>query len=162
MRKNLTFKQKSFCKKVVETKNPTEAAFQTYNVGSRNMAEVIACRNMKNVAINREIERIMEDNQITDDYMVKTLKEGMEANVVASYKGEAEQTNIPDHNIRHKYWESAAKIKQYFPGQNVDNRTLNIDIELENMDKKKLSELLGEMLNSLKETNGEKYITGGK
>lgn len=151
--KKLTLKQKKFAEEVIKTRNATEAAFRSYNVSKRGSAEVIGSNNMKKPRILNEIDRLMEEQKITDEFMMKQLKEGMKADVVSSYKGEAEQTEIPDHNVRFKYLEAGMKLKDWFPSEKIESRNINIDIQLEEMSKEELSRLLSEYLNNLNKSN---------
>lgn len=146
----MSLKEKNFCKVMVDTRNATEAAFQSYNVSSRESAEVIGTKCMKRPKIREEIEKLMEDKNITDDVLMRKLKQGLGAKIVASYKGVAKETDIPDHNTRFKYWEAGAKLKNYFPATQIDTRNFNIDLELEKMSIKELSGFLREFLISLK------------
>ena len=147
----LTFKQKQFCKELVETRNATEAAFRSYNLKNRNVASLVGHINLKKPHILAEIEKLMDEQNITDEFMMGQLKAGLKADVVTAYKGKAEQTKIPDHNTRFKYWEAGAKLKSYFPPTQTDSRSINIDLQLEQMSKKELSDLLKKLLISINE-----------
>lgn len=154
----LSIKQRNFAKTFIETQgNATESAMQNYNCKNRRMAGVVGCWNLKNPMVAREIERLLEAKNITDDFMFQRLKEGMEAKVVSNYQGESFQSDIPDHNAAYKWWEAGAKIKRYFPATEIDNRNLNIDLQLETMPKEELTDLLkGLLLSAKKETENKK------
>ena len=126
--------------------NATQAAFDSYNVKNRSSAEVLGSVNLKNPRVQREIETLMEDHNITDDLMMSKLKEGLDATVVANYKGEAVETEIPDQVIRHKYWQDAAKIKELYPAEKFETRSLNIDVQLESMSPKEIAQMLKGLL----------------
>lgn len=154
--KRLSQKQKGFCKSYVETNgNNIESALQNYNCGSRNMASVIAVKNLDRKPIQEEIERLMEAKEVTNDLMIDKLKEGMEANVVATFQGDATESDIPDHDKRFKWWDAAAKIKGLYPAQETINKNLNLDVQLETMSKEELSKLLKGLLTSLKKEQVE-------
>ena len=151
--KKITLKQKKFAEEVIKTRNATEAALNSYNVKNRQVAAVQGYLNMKNPKILAEIERIMEEQGINDEFMMKQLKSGMKANVVASYKGDVEQTEVPDHDTRFKYLEAGMKLKDWFPSQHTESHNINIDLQLENMSKEDLSKLLGDYLKSINPIN---------
>ena len=149
--KRLSTKMKGFCKTFVENKgNATEAALANYNVKNRQMATVLGSIYLDKPMIKNEIERLMEEKQITDSVMIDKLKEGMEANVVASYQGEATESNIPDYDKRFKWWDAAAKIKNLYPAQETINKNLNLDVQLETMPKEQFVDLLKGLLLSAK------------
>ena len=158
-KRRLSMKEKKFAEEFVLGKDPgnaTEAAMQSYNVKNRGSAAVIGARNLQKTDILENIEMMMEKHDIDDNYMVERLKEGMEAKEIANYKGEAVETSIPDHNVRFKYWDAAAKIKRLYPNVQIDTRNLNIDVEIENMSKEELSDVLTGALKSLKENDNSK------
>lgn len=148
--KKLSLKRKKFCIEMVNTQNQTEAAFRSFNVKSRESAAVLGNKAMRDPLVQKEIERLLEAKDVTEDLLITRLREGLDANVVANYKGEATLTDIPDQDVRFKFFEAGAKIKNLFPAQRIDSRSINIDVQLEQMSKAELSELLS---NSLKELN---------
>lgn len=152
--KRITFKEKGFAKSYVENRgNGTKAALENYNCGSRNMAAVLGVVNLKKQRVLNEIERIMEEKEITDETMIGKLKEGMDANVVSQYQGQATLTEVPDHNTRFKFWEAGAKIKNLFPPTETLNKNFNLDLQLELMPKAEIIDLLKGLLFSLKSGN---------
>ncbi len=148
--RNLSIKQKLFAKNFVETKNLADAALAGYNCKNRNSARITGFYTLKNPMVQKEVERLLEEKNISDDFMFQRLQEGIGAKVVASYQGTATETKIPDHNAAYKWWEAAAKIKDYFPAEKVDQRNLNIDLQLETMPKEEFTDLLRGLLLSLK------------
>ncbi len=155
--KRLSQKQKGFCKTFIENRgNATEAALANYNCSNRKMATVLGSLNLDKPMIQNEIERLMEEKNITDDLMMGKLKEGMDANVVSQFRGEANETEIADYDKRFKWWEAAAKIKNYFPAQETINKNFNVDLQLETMPKEKFADLLKGLLASTKNQLKEK------
>lgn len=148
--KKLSFKQKLFVQKFIETKNATEAAWQTYNCKNRNMARLLGHQNLNNPQVLRELEAEMEKKNITDDFLLERLKEGMDAKVVSQYQGEVKETDIPDHSAAYKWWEAAAKMKKFFPAEETINKNLNIDLQLETMPRQEFVDLLKTLLSSIK------------
>lgn len=152
--KRLTDKEKNFSKEFVmgeEPGNATKAAWKSYNVKNRDSAKAMGWNALQQPRVQMEIERLMEDHKITDDFMMQRLREGLNAKVVANYKGEATKTNVPDHAVRHKYWQDAAKIKEYYPADKLETRNLNIDVQLETMTKGELGKLFKQALKQLDE-----------
>ena len=148
--KKLTLKQRKFTKEFINTEgNATEAAFRTYNVKDRRMACLMGWRNLQKPFIKAEIERLLESSDITDEFLMQKLKEGLNSNVVASYKGDASQTDVPDQNVRHKFFQDAAKMKGWITND-TEVKNLNIDMEVENLDKKELAQLLSQLLKETK------------
>ena len=137
-----TYKQKEFAKELVlgeEPGNATKAALKAYNVKNKNAAAHIGCVNLKKPVVIREIDTLMEEHNIDGDLMMKRLKEGLNANIVSEFKGDVSKTKVPDLNIRHKYWQDAAKIMKLFPAERTEN--VNIDIELEKLSTEELVSL---------------------
>jgi phage terminase small subunit len=154
--KRLSLKMRGFCKDFVENKgNATEAALANYNCKSRKAATVYGSIYLDKPMVKNEIERLMEEKKITDGVMFDKLKEGMDANVVSSYQGEAAESDIPDHDKRFKWWDAAAKIKNLYPAQETINKNLNLDIQLETMPKEQFAELLKGLLLSVKKEKKE-------
>ena len=149
--KRLSVKGKGFCKTFVENKgNATEAALENYNCKNRHMATVLGSLNLDKPMIQNEIERLMEEKNITDNVMMDKLKEGLDAKVVSQYQGEANETDIPDQDKRFKWWDAAAKIKGLYPAQETINKNLNLDLQIEAMSKVELADLLRGLLSSIK------------
>ena len=143
----LTPKKKKFAKEFVKSDNQTEAAFNSYNVSSRGMAALIGHRLAKDPLVIKEVDRIMEEQDITDEMAMQRLKEGMNAKLVHSYKDEIKQTNLPDTSNRHKYLDTFLKLKNMYPAQQIENKNLNIDVELEGMSSEDFTKLLKDILN---------------
>jgi len=154
-----TTKQKNFVRELILGKDPgnaTQAAYDTYNVKTRVNAGKLANANLKKPSIKREIELVMEQYKITDDFLIKKMKNGMNAKVITNYKGEAEETDIPDYAIQHRYWQDAAKMKDMFPVEKYESRNYNVDLMLETMSKKEIAQLLKDQLKQLNETSNYK------
>ena len=147
----LTLKEKAIAKEYVHGEKPgngTEAALKTYNVKNRKSAKSVGNIILNKPHVRREVERLLEEHDLTDDFAMQTLKEGLKATHVANYKGEAIQTDIPDHAVRHKYFQDLAKFKELYPADKLETKNINIDIQLEGMTKEEIKELLKETLKS--------------
>lgn len=172
-KKRLSLKEKGFAQDFVFGKDPgngTQAAMENYNVKTRKSASVIATKVLQRPEVQTEIETIMENHKITDPFLMKRLKEGLNAKVVTKYESEATETDIADQNIRHKFWQDAAKMKGWLKDR-LDVRSFNIDIELESLSKEEFADLLKSVLVSLKNVKpiqnttslqrGQKKVAGG-
>ena len=129
----ITPKQKEFAKEFVETKSPTKAALKSYNVKNAKSASVIGNWAINQPQVQREIERVMEKMNVTDDIIIQKISEGMDANIVSDYKGEPVQTEIPDHKVRHKFVESLIDIKGLKAPKQIEQKSVSIDLKVEAM-----------------------------
>lgn len=74
MSQELTIKQRGFVRDVLETHNPTEAAWRNYRVCSRKVAKVIACQNMRKPTIRMAINFALDQETEYPELIVKTIK----------------------------------------------------------------------------------------
>lgn len=110
-----TIKEKKFVKAYIETGNATEAAMQVYDCKDRDVAASIGGENL----VKLEISSIMDNHGLTNDKLVEVLKNGLEANrVISAISTDKEAPgattdfiDVPDHATRHKYLETAFKLK---------------------------------------------------
>ena len=144
--KRISAKENGFCVKFIETGNATQAAVDSYNVKSRPSASVIGHDLLHKPRIKAEIERIIAEKKLSPELVIDRLRQGLEAKVVTSYMGEANQTDIPDLNTRHKYVETGAKILDLFPPERSESRSLNIDIQVEKMSPGEVGEVLKKLM----------------
>lgn len=157
--KRLSLKEKGFCEDYVLNRgNGTQAAFKNYNVKTRQMAAVIAHETLKRPKVIQEIERLMDSKNITDDFMMQKLKEGLESPVVTAFKGEVIESDVADQNIRHKFFQDAAKMKGWLR-DDININTANIDVEVENLSEQDTKKLLKQLLN---ETNSRPKVDSPK
>lgn len=112
----LTLKQQLFIKAYIETKNATEAARRVYDCKNDVVAASIGFENLRKL----QIADALEAYGLTDIRLFDKLNEGLEATKVISArivgKDANEQTDdfidIPDYATRHKYLETALKMKK--------------------------------------------------
>tara|TARA_R110000868_G_scaffold403694_1_gene681192 strand:+ start:143 stop:559 length:417 start_codon:yes stop_codon:yes gene_type:complete len=115
----LTKKQKGFVKDYVKTENGTQAVMKHYDVKDETVASSIATENLRKPYIKEAIQSIAD--RIPDELLEKTHLEGLEATV-----GE----DKPDYSVRHKYLDSAYKLKgSYAPDKNI-----NINMNVKSID----------------------------
>lgn len=148
--KKLTLKQREFAKESVKTKNSTEAAMLSYACKNRMSAANIANKLHKNPKVKAEIERLLVEEDLTENVVVKRLREGLDAKATASHEGEVYQSDIPDLTTRLNYAKEAAKIMDLYPPTRTESRTVNIDLELDKMTPKQLEAFAASFFNSIK------------
>lgn len=109
-----TIKEKKFVNEYLKTGNATEAASKIYDVSNRNSARSIGSENLAKL----DFPSILDRAGITDDFIAKTMKEGMEASkpisaVSGKDAGEASMDfiDVPDWQARLKATELATKAK---------------------------------------------------
>lgn len=140
-----------FCKDFIETGNATEAARRNYNCRTNVSAANLGCIMLKHPKIKEKIERKTGELELTEEMLLKKAKEGLDANVVSSYRGDVKETEIADLNIRHKYWQDLAKILRMFPAEQIETKNLNIDLELSKMPKEEFLDLLKGLIKQINE-----------
>jgi phage terminase small subunit len=129
MARGLTRKQKGFVKAIIQGKNGTEAALEVYETDKRNVAEVIASENLSKPIIIDAIE-----DALPDELLAKVHKEGLSASkqVFKNNNETGEIENVgeePDFSVRHKYLDSAYKIK----GKYAAEKSINVNVNAEEM-----------------------------
>jgi hypothetical protein len=102
----LTAKQRKWIKVYSETHNATEAAMQVYNCKDRNSAKQIGYENLTKLDFNE----LMEAMGLTDESLLESITEGQKATKpIVTPKGEIKA--VPDYATRHKYIDTALKLK---------------------------------------------------
>lgn len=113
MSRELTKKQRGFVNDIVKTGNGTKSVLDNYNTKSENTASSIATENLRKPKIQEAIKSIAES--IPDSLLIKRHLEGLD-----SMDG-----FFPDYSVRHKYLDSAYKIKGTFAPENTNIIVLN-------------------------------------
>jgi hypothetical protein len=112
---DLTKKQKGFVKDYIETDNATEAAFRNYDVKDRVVANAIGAENLAKPSIQAAIKSIAD--AIPDELLERVHLDGLQAT----------SNDFPDYAVRHKYLDTAYKIKgSYAPDKSIN---LNVDAQ---------------------------------
>ena len=99
-------KQRKWIKEYLDTGNATEAAMRVYDCQDRNSARTIGHENL----IKLDYGELMEEAGITDKMLNDRLYEGLNAGEEKTV-GE-EVVLITDYRSRHKYLETALKLKK--------------------------------------------------
>ena len=120
MSEELTIKQRKWIKLYLELGNASEAAFQVYDCKDRESAAQIGYENLRKL----DYEEFLESAGITDNLLQQKIIEGLDSTkpigalVLVSgdkpmkTKDNEGQIEVPDYAIRHKYLETALKLKK--------------------------------------------------
>lgn len=115
----LSLKQRKFIKFYLESGNASESALKSGYKNRQRGFELVS----KFVNSNL-FQKLLEQNGLNDNELIKVLKEGLQATKVIGYlnqktngtqKVSDEFVEIPDHNCRHRYLETALKLKHLYP-----------------------------------------------
>lgn len=104
---DLTIKQRKWIKAYLECGNATEAAMKVYDVKDRESAGQIGYENLKKL----DYSDFMEEAGITDKLLQDKIKEGLSATRIKTSLTEPDKVE-DDFAIRHKYLETALKLKK--------------------------------------------------
>lgn len=152
MAKKLTHKEKGFVKDIVKGKTGTQAALNNYDTESYGTAGVIAHENLKKPKIISALEEALPD-----ELLAQVHKEGLFASkpIYLTDSESGDKTKIdeePDYAVRHKYLDTAYKLKgNYAPEKSIN---INAQFNLENKEEVETiaSKVLEQMRND--ESNG--------
>lgn len=127
-----TIKEKKFVREYIKTGNATEAAARVYDVSSRDVANAIGNENLAKLSFTD----LMDKMGITDEKLTRVLDEGLESkrsiSAIAGTEangGTVDFVEVPDFMVRHKYLETAFKLKDKFPTSRIDHTTKGEKIE---------------------------------
>ena len=128
-KKDLTPKQRLWIKAYFEEKTNIEAVKKAgYNCKNNHSAHSIGCANKKN--LEGTIKELMDKMGISDEKLLNVLIEGLEANKVLGYlnnkvngveKVSDEFVDVPDHAVRHKFLDTALKLKGAYSPEKVEH-----------------------------------------
>jgi hypothetical protein len=134
----LTKKQQIFIDEYLKTENGTQSALKAYDVNNKKTAQAIASENLSKPLV---IEVIQEKKQsiaerLSDDLLFETHVAGLKATdkvYRANKKGKYEVVyETPDHAVRHKYLDTAYKLKGLMVDKNL-NMNVNVESTLEEL-----------------------------
>lgn len=147
----LTKKQRKFVKSFVETEgNGTQAALTAYDTTDPNVAAVIASENLRKPNIVDALEEALPD-----DLLAKIHREGL-FSTRPIYDKEGNQVGEDaDFNARHKYLDSAYKIKgKYAPDKHLN---VNVDVEVNPL----IEDLTKKLNDSFRQGNTNGQVASG-
>lgn len=131
----LTKKQKGFVKDYIETGNATEAAERNYDVKNRNVANNIGAENLAKPSVRGVIISLAE--RISDDKLEEVLNEGLGAYKTTRIGGEEGADNVePDFAVRHKYLDTALKLKGLYESDEQKNINVLMPVLVKFLDNK--------------------------
>lgn len=113
----MTLKQKTAAKKLVENQG---------NIGQAMIAagySPASAKNPKNLTESKGFKELLEE-YFPDGDLLRVGQEGLQATKLATSFTEADQF-IPDYPTRHRYYETALKLKRHL-GPDVQVNTLNL------------------------------------
>lgn len=133
MEDTLTKQDKIFVKEVVATGNQTKAAKIAYGIKDSNYAGVKATKKIRKDKIKNAIKSIADS--ISDQDLIRVHKQGLKATKKEQKiigrdddgKPEYEMIDVEDYGVRHKYLDSAYKIKGIY----APEKTINLNVEAE-------------------------------
>lgn len=125
MARQLTKKQKGFVKDYIKTGNGVQSALKNYDVATYETAGVIATENLEKPKIIQAIQ-----DAFPNELLAKVHLEGLNASRELVKDGEV-LVSIPDFAVRHKYLDSAYKLKGlYADDKPLPPPQLNVMINL--------------------------------
>ncbi len=130
MARELTHKQEGFVDDILKGKTGVEAAMNNYDVSNYNTAAVIASENLKKPKIVNAIEEALPD-----DLLAQVHREGLLATkgvYVKTEEGNEKVEEEPDHSVRHKFLDSAYKLKGSYAAEK--QITLSISTVLDDLE----------------------------
>jgi hypothetical protein len=135
----LTNQDKVFVKELVETGNKTQSALKAYKYKNENTAGVQALEKLRNPKIQKAIQTLAE--RIPDDKLHEVLMEGLGAGKTI-YKNNNSTKEIeevgyePDYAVRHKYLDTALKLKGLYEVDEQKNINVFMPVLVKFLDKK--------------------------
>lgn len=119
MARKITPKQKKFADAYLESGNGTLAVMESYDVpqDKPNLAAVIASENLTKPNVINYLEAALPD-----DLLARIHKEGLEATRL--------EDDGPDFNVRHKYLDTAYKLK----GSYAAEKSINMNVSAKDLE----------------------------
>ena len=111
-------KEKKFVKEYLKTGNASEAVRRAGYNATPQSVRVIGTENLAKL----NIVGLMDKHGVTDELLVQSLKEGLQAWKRVGSFGEEEQLD-PDFAVRHKWWNSAMQVKGHLKNEDVPSVT---------------------------------------
>lgn len=120
----LSKKQNGFVEEYVRTGNGVQSALNNYGTEDYNSANQIAIENLQKPTIQNAIKSIVD--RIPDELLYKTHIEGLKAKRIELAQ------EVPDHAVRHKYLDTAYKLKNLYPKEsNTTAIQINVNSDRE-------------------------------
>lgn len=141
--KELTLKQRKWLDVYLQTGNATEAAMQSYDCKDRDSANAIGSENLAKLSYvdfmevagvtdkllqDKLLEGLDSTKQIGARKIVQGARTGHEIKVDATTDTD-DFIDVPDYAVRHKYLETALKLKKRL----VEKSDTNVDVKISNI-----------------------------
>ena len=111
----MTIKQRKWLKLYLEVGNASKAAYEVYNCKDKNSASTIGYENLRKL----DYTCFLEEAGITENLLQQKIIEGLDAtrsiSAISGSKangGTVDFVDVPDYSSRHKYLETALKLKK--------------------------------------------------
>lgn len=142
MSSRLSTKERGFIKDKIRGETGVQAALNNYDTEDYDTAASIASENLRKPKIVNALEKALPD-----DLLAKVHVEGLHASKEVwknNESGEVEKVSKePDYAVRHKYLDSAYKLK----GSYAPEKSVNVSIEVSTEKQKVATEAITRFLN---------------
>ena len=143
--KKITKKQKDFADEYLKTGNGTQSALKAYDTTDAHTAGSIAIENLEKPVVINYIQERLPDDLLTEKHL-EGLNAGKKVFKNNNATGEIEEVGFePDYAVRHKYLDTAYKIKGSYAPEKKVNLNANVEIK-DNTEAQKLAEEYEEKL----------------
>ncbi len=124
---NLSVQDQEFVKEVAMTGNQTQAAKKAYGIEKDDYAGKKGSLKVREGKINTAIKEVKESlaDRVSIDKLEQVLNEGLDAYKTIKLGDEGENTIEPDFAVRHKYLDTALKLKGEYE-TDEDKKSINI------------------------------------
>ena len=116
MAKGLTKKEKGFVRDYIKTGNGTKAVLNNYDTDDENVAGSMASQNLGKLKIQNAIKEALPD-----ELLAKAHLEGLNASKEVRNEDGEIVFEIPDFAVRHKYLDSAYKVKGSYEAEKIEH-----------------------------------------
>jgi hypothetical protein len=126
----LTRKQQQFVQEYVETGIGVKAAFKAYDTESDNTARSIASENLTKPNIREAIDKALARRNLGPDRWAEVLDDAMQAESEL-VTGPGQTIKRPDHSVRLKAVDLAAKLSDAYPHHNEGREHIHKHLHVE-------------------------------
>ncbi|MFA6077372.1 MAG: terminase small subunit, partial [Candidatus Paceibacterota bacterium] len=128
----LTRKQKIFVEEYALTENGTQSALKAYDTKDYNTANSIANENLKKPIVIKAIQSIAD--RIPDELLERVHLEGLVASDEVRDSAGNVVASKPDYAVRHKYLDTAYKLKNLYPKEGGNIIPIQINVNTDRQD----------------------------
>lgn len=139
----------------IKQKKAFDRIIENHGNISRAMIEVgydeTTAKNPKNLTNSNGWKELMATH-LSDEKLAKVHEEGLEAGSKIIIDGKDTGLLVPDYSVRHKYLDTAYKLK----GSYAPEKSVNIDVSVDTEGIEELKELAKTLNASIKQSYGDK------